>query len=161
MLYEIEASAWLNSDQPLSLAASRGKVVVVAVFQMLCPGCAQLSLPQAHRLHMAFDRDDLLVIGLHSVFEHHHVMTPQALSVFVKEYRLPFPIAIDRADESSSVPATMRHWALKGTPSLMVFARDGELVLQHFGHLDDLTLGALLGQLTAPVRTPSALGLMP
>ncbi len=147
MLYEIEASDWLNTDEPLSLASLRGKVVVVCVFQMLCPGCAQLSLPQAKQVHQVFDQKDLVLIGMHSVFEHHEVMTPQALKVFASEYRLAFPIAIDKPQEGSPLPVTMEKWALKGTPSLMVFGRGGELALQHFGHLDDLRLGALLGTL--------------
>lgn len=149
MFPEIEASDWINTDAPPSLASLRGKVVVVAVFQMLCPGCAGSSLPQARNVHSMFSREDLAVIGLHSVFEHHQVMTPDALRVFVKEYRLHFPIAIDRPVAGSSVPATMRQWRLEGTPTLMVFGRDGELALQHFGHLDDLRLGAVLGELIA------------
>lgn len=153
MPYEIEASDWLNTDKPLSLPSLRGRVVVVTVFQMLCPGCAQFSLPQARNLHLAFARKDLVVIGMHSVFEHHHVMTPDALHVFVREYRLKFPIAIDRPQEDLSVPATMRKWGLNGTPTSMIFGRDGGLALQHFGHLDDLRLGALLGELIA--RRPS------
>lgn len=147
MPFEIEASDWLNTDKPLSLPSLRGRVVMVTVFQMLCAGCAQFSLPQARNVHLAFAREDLLVIGMHSVFEHHHAMTPDALRVFVSEYRLQFPIAIDRSQEGSSMPVTMRNWALNGTPSLMVFGRDGGLALQHFGHLDDLRLGALLGEL--------------
>lgn len=154
MSHEIEASGWLNTDRPLSLASLRGRVVVVTVFQMLCPGCVQLSLPQARALHLAFEREDVAVIGLHSVFEHHHVMTPEALRVFASEYRLQFPIAIDRPQEGSTIPVTMRKWALGGTPSLMVFGRDGELALQHFGHLDDLHLGVLLGKLIS-VRAAS------
>lgn len=147
MIHEIEASGWLNTPEPLKLSALRGRVVVVTVFQMLCRGCATVSLPQACNLHQTFAREDLVVIGLHSVFEHHHVMTPNALRAFVHEFRLPFPIAIDRPVEHALVPATMRAWALDGTPTLMVFDCDGELALGHFGHLDDLRLGALLGAL--------------
>ncbi|QGZ63362.1 redoxin domain-containing protein [Paraburkholderia acidisoli] len=149
MHYEIEASAWLNTDRPLSLRALRGRVVVVTVFQMLCPGCAQTSLPQAARLHALFPREDLAVIGLHSVFEHHAAMTPEALRAFAHEYRLRFPIAIDAARARSPVPITMENWALQGTPSLMVFDRSGALALQQFGHLEDLRLGAVLGELVA------------
>ena len=155
MLLDIEASHWINTDQPPSLASLQGKVVAVTVFQMLCPGCAGSSLPQARNLYSMFRRDDVAVIGLHSVFEHHQVMTPDALRVFAKEYRLQFPIAVDRPVPGSSVPATMRKWKLEGTPSLMVFGRDGELALQHFGHLDDLRLGAALGELIAS-RTNTA-----
>jgi len=147
MFHEIEASGWLNTPEPLKLSSLRGRVVVVTVFQMLCRGCATVSLPQACNLHRVFSREDLMVIGLHSVFEHHHVMTPDALRAFAHEYRLPFPIAIDRPGEHTSVPATMSAWVLDGTPTLMVFGRDGELALRHFGHLDDLRLGAVLGEL--------------
>jgi peroxiredoxin len=147
MLHEIEANEWLNTPESMRLSALRGRVVVVTAFQMLCRGCATVSLPQASNLHPAFSRKDLVVIGLHSVFEHHHVMTPDALRAFVHEYRLIFPIAIDRPSKHSSVPATMQAWALNGTPTLMLFDRRGELVLQHFGHLDDLRLGAMLGEL--------------
>ena len=149
MHYEIDASEWLNTDAPPRLASLRGRVVAVAVFQMLCEGCARMSLPQARSLHSAFAAEDLAVIGLHSVFEHHAVMTPAALRVFAHEYRLSFPIAIDRPAEGATVPQTMRRWSLNGTPSLLVFARDGQLALRHFGHVDDLQLGALLGQLVA------------
>lgn len=154
MSFDIEASEWLNTAEPLSLPALRGRVVLVSAFQMLCRGCATLSLPQARNLHLTFSRDDLVVIGLHSVFEHHHVMTPDALRAFVHEYRLPFPIAIDRPRDGSQLPETMRAWALEGTPTLMVWDRDGQLALQHFGHLDDLRLGALLGGLIE--RRPGA-----
>ncbi|WP_241014724.1 TlpA family protein disulfide reductase [Burkholderia sp. Ac-20379] len=149
MPYDIEASDWLNTDAPLSLPALRGRVVAVTVFQMLCPGCAHTSLPQANKLHAVFARQDLVVIGLHSVFEHHAAMTPEALCAFAGEYRLRFPIAIDLARPHSPVPATMAKWALQGTPSLLVFGRDGALALQHFGHLEDLRLGAVLGELIA------------
>lgn len=146
MPFEIEASHWINTDQPQSLASLRGKVVVVTVFQMLCPSCAGSSLPQARNLHSIFRRDDLAVIGLHSVFEHHQVMTLDALRAFAGEYRLQFPIAVDRPVQGSSIPTTMRKWRLEGTPTLMVFGRDGELALQHFGHIDDLRLGAAMGE---------------
>lgn len=156
MMCDIEASDWLNIDPPLDPAALKGRVVVVTVFQMLCPGCVQHSLPQARTLYSTFNRDDLMVIGLHSVFEHHHVMTPDALRVFVSEYRLPFPIAIDRPVKGSPLPATMKKWGLNGTPTLMVFGRDGKLALHHFGHLDDLRLGVLIGELLARPASATA-----
>lgn len=157
MHHEIDASDWINTDTTPSLQALRGRVVVLTVFQMLCQGCARHSLPQARELHAALPAAEVAVIGMHSVFEHHQVMTPQALRVFAAEYRLAFPIAIDRPQAGSTMPATMSRWALQGTPTLMVFARDGSLALQHFGHLDDLHLGLVVGQLIAR-RPASATG---
>lgn len=88
---EFEVAAWLNAKGPVSLAALRGKVVAVYAFQMLCPGCVSHGLPQAKRLRQTFARDEVEVLGLHSVFEHHAVMTPAALQVFLQEYRIDFP----------------------------------------------------------------------
>ncbi len=149
MFYEIYASQWLNTATPLSLASLRGRVVVVTAFQMLCPGCVINSLPQAKKLDTLFSRDDLRIIGLHSVFEHHEVMGPAALQAFAHEYRLNFPIAIDQACESGPLPRTMKEWGLGGTPSTIIFDRDGNLALKELGHLDDLRLGAFVGQLIA------------
>ena len=146
---ELEVSEWINAAEPLSLAALRGRVVVVHAFQMLCPGCVTHGTPQAVKIHQAFDREDVVVLGLHTVFEHHSVMGPEALKVFMHEYRIPFPVAVDRAVPGSPLPATMQRYGLRGTPSLLVIGRNGTLRLNNFGSLDDMPLGALLGQLAA------------
>lgn len=155
MTHEIDASEWINTDGPLSLAGLRGRVVMVTAFQMLCQGCVTLSLPQARKVHATFPGEDLAVIGLHSVFEHHAVMTPAALRAFSHECRLPFPIAVDRPRPGHPLPSTMQAWALEGTPSVLIFDRGGRLAVRHFGHLDDLRLGALLGGLISPCGLPT------
>ena len=94
------------------------------------------------------------MIGLHTVFEHHDVMGPQALRVFLDEYRIPFPVGVDQADPGSPVPLTMQAYGLRGTPSTVVFDPDGRVRLSHFGQIDDLQLGALIGQLLAEAPSP-------
>jgi hypothetical protein len=143
---ELEVSEWLNTDQAIQLSALRGKVVAVHAFQMLCPACVSHGIPQTQKLWKHFDRKDLIVIGLHCVFEHHAAMSPLALRAFVHEYRLQFPIGIDQSTPSG-LPRTMEKYALRGTPSLILINRAGELVAQHFGVIDDLVLGAAIGQL--------------
>ena len=140
-------SRWFNTAEPMVLDALRGRVVAIHTFQMLCPGCVAHGLPQAVRLRETFPEDQLAVIGLHTVFEHHDVMGPTALEVFIHEYRLRFPIGVDQASESGSVPKTMAAWGLQGTPSLVLLDRQGQVQLQHFGRIDDMALGALVGQL--------------
>jgi peroxiredoxin len=144
---ELEAAGWLNAQAPIHLAALRGQVVLLHAFQMLCPGCVSHALPQVQRVQEAFRDRDLAIIGLHSVFEHHAAMNPQALAAFVHEYRLDFPIAIDRHEGTDPVPLSMRAYGLRGTPSLLLIDRTGRIRLHHFGRLDDLRLGALLGEL--------------
>lgn len=145
----LQASQWLNSPTPVTLDGLRGRVVVVHTFQMLCPGCVSHGLPQALRIHRLFPQDRVAVIGLHTVFEHRDVMGPRALRVFLDEYRIPFPVGVDQADPGSSVPLTMQAYGLRGTPSVVVFDPQGRVRLSHFGPIDDLQLGAVIGQLMA------------
>lgn len=159
---ELQVSEWLNTPAPLSLASLRGRVVVLHAFQMLCPGCISHGLPQAKRIREVFSEDDLAVIGLHTVFEHHAVMGPDALRVFIHEYRITFPVGIDMAVENRPVPLTMQNYALRGTPSLVLIDRLGQVRLSHFGQIDDLRIGALLGQLVNErVAADSASGISP
>ena len=72
---ELAITRWFNTDGNLTLADLRGEVVVIEAFQMLCPGCVSHGLPQAKRIQQAFG-NDVTVLGLHSVFEHHDAMTP-------------------------------------------------------------------------------------
>jgi len=145
----LHTSAWLNTPKPVDMASLRGKVVVVHAFQMLCPGCVSHGIPQTQRIREVFPEEDVAVIGLHTVFEHHDVMTPRALEAFIHEYRLNFPVAVDEPSSGHPVPRTMQHYALKGTPSLLLFDRAGELRLNHFGRLDDMVVGRLIAQLMA------------
>jgi len=151
-MMRLDVSAWLNGAAP----ATEGKVVAVHAFQMLCPGCVAHGIPQAVKMQQAFP--ELVVLGLHSVFEHHDVMTQRALEVFIHEYRLPFPVAVDRPIPDSPVPATMQHYALRGTPSLLLFDRAGRLRLNHFGSIDDMVLGGVIGRLLAEQPESSAKG---
>ena len=86
---ELSVAGWLNTNETITLAGLRDKVVVLIAFQMLCPGCVEHGLPQAKRLRERFNPDQVAVIGLHTVFEHHDVMTPAALAVFLAEYKWP------------------------------------------------------------------------
>lgn len=146
---EWRTSRWFNTPQPLSLAALRGKVVALHAFQMLCPGCVQHGLPQAARLHALFGSEEVAVIGLHTVFEHHAAMTPVALEAFLYEYRIGFPVGVDEHADGDPVPLTMRAYGLRGTPSLLLFDRNGNLRRHGFGAEDDLVVGAAIGTLLA------------
>ncbi len=138
---ELQMSRWLNTKEPITLAMLRGKVVVAVAFQMLCPGCVEHGLPQAKRLRERFNPSQVAVIGLHTVFEHHAVMTPAALDVFMHEYRWPFPVGIDMAD-GDGVPKTMADYHMQGTPTLLIFDRAGRLRRHYFGRPDDILVSA-------------------
>ena len=75
-------------------------------------------------------------------------MGANALRAFVHEYRLTFPIGIDKPGKAN-LPQTMEAYGLRGTPSLLLLDQAGRLRLHHFGRIDDMALGALIGQLIA------------
>lgn len=142
---ELKVERWFNTDKPMTLAGLRGKVVVLHAFQMLCPGCASHAIPQAKRLHGFVRGADLVVVGLHTVFEHHAAMTPVALEAFLHEYRVTFPVGIDQPSNDSAIPMTMAAYGMHGTPSTIIINREGQIVRHLFGAEDDLELGMFLG----------------
>lgn len=158
---EWRVARWFNAPAPLSLAALRGKVVLAVAFQMLCPGCVAKGLPQAQRARAAFD-DRLVVLGLHSVFEHHKAQgTHEALDAFLHEYRIGFPVALDAHEGGDPIPRTMRAYGLRGTPSTLLIDKEGRLRLHEFGHVEDMALGAAIASLLAEAVTECADGVCP
>ena len=134
---EWQIAEWVNGEPDLT-----NKVVVALAFQMLCPGCATQALPQMQRVRAAFGEDDVAVVGLHTVFEHHEAMTPASLRAFLHEYRYDFPTGVDEPSPEGGIPATMAAYNMQGTPTLLLIDRRGVLRRQTFGHVPDLQLGA-------------------
>ena len=132
---------WFNSPHDITLESLRGKVVVVEAFQMLCPGCVSHGIPQAQRIQAAFASAGVVVLGLHTVFEHHEAMTPVSLKAFLHEYKVTFPVGVDLAHESG-MPQTMRAYHMQGTPTLILIDAQGRLHKQWFGAANDLVVGA-------------------
>lgn len=159
----LSVSRWFNvsaanvgagSDSTaLSLDSLRGRPVFLHAFQMLCPGCVQHAVPQSLKVAEAFSRSDLAVIGMHTVFEHHAVMGPDALAVYLHENRIRYPVGVDAYRDNDParhpLPLTMAAYAMQGTPTMILIDRQGRLRRQHFGMTDDLRLGAEIATLLA------------
>jgi hypothetical protein len=137
----IAAAQWFNAAEPLSLDKLKGKVVLLVAFQMLCPGSLRHALPQAQRIARAFNDDEVAVIGLHMVFENHKDMTPSQLEPFLKQEHIEIPIAVDKQN-GSGLPETMDAYGMQGTPTVLVFDRQGRLRRHYLGAVDDVRLGA-------------------
>src|SRR5690242_15721297 len=115
---EWRTTDWLNTPEPLTLERLRGRVVLLHAFQMLCPGCVARGIPQAQRVAELFSRTPLVVVGLHTVFEHHEAMKIGSLRAFLHEYRIRFPVGVDAPDlEGGPIPQTMKEYAMQGTPT--------------------------------------------
>ena len=145
---ELLVQTWFNTDRPLLLSGLRGRVVVLAAFQVLCPNSIGGGIPQAQRIYETFEPKDVAVIGLHATFEHHDAFNPAVLKAFIHEYRLKFPIALDQPSPTSPIPHTMERYKMRGTPSLVLIDRHGLVRKHSFGAVDDLRIGAEIGALT-------------
>lgn len=88
-------TAWLNTQngQPLTLAALRGKVVLIDFWTYSCINC-QRSLPHVAAWYQAYQRDGFVVIGVHTPeFAFEHVVSnvaAQSAALGVK-----YPVAVD------------------------------------------------------------------
>ena len=158
----IKASTWLNTNSPITLESLRGKVVLIEAFQMLCPGCVSHSLPQSMKVRQLFSEDDVAVIGLHSVFEHHEAQgSKEALAAFLHEYRITFPVAIDEQSENGHLPVTMNAYGMRGTPTSILIDRNGNVRGHKFGQQDDMLLGAEIMSLVNETAVKPAAEPMP
>ncbi|MGE0055579.1 MAG: TlpA disulfide reductase family protein [Hyphomicrobium sp.] len=151
---EFTADRWFNADGQTTLKGHKGKVVVVAVFQMTCPGSGRYGLPQAMRLRHAFSPDEVAVMGLHMAFERFEEQSPEKVEAFLKENHITIPVAYDKPD-GANMPATMQAYELQGTPAILIFDRQGRLRRHYLGAVDDLRIGAeVMGLLMEEVDSP-------
>lgn len=144
---ELEVTQWFNTTTPIALASLRGRVVMIEAFQMLCPGCVSHALPQAQKAHELFSAKGLVVIGLHTVFEHHEAQGSVALAAFLHEYRIVFPVGVDSHRNENGMPITMETYRMRGTPSTILIDRAGVIRHHAFARCDDMTLGAQIATL--------------
>ncbi|MFT3733337.1 MAG: TlpA disulfide reductase family protein [Hyphomicrobium sp.] len=138
---EISAQRWLNSDMKRTLKAEKGKVVVVAIWQLVCPGSQKFGLPQAMRLRGAFEESEVAVFGLHMPFERFDEQTPEKVEAYLSENGITIPVALDKPN-GEELPETMKAYELQGTPALLLFDRQGRLRRHYLGAVDDFRLGA-------------------
>lgn len=152
----LKVQEWLNSPEGYSLDVKAPRVKVIHAFQMLCPGCVYHGIPQTIELHERLKDHDIDVVGLHTVFENHHAMGPESLKVFIKEWRLPFPVGIDQHVEGKWMPETMKAYDLQGTPSTIVIDQQGEVRVKHFGIIDTEQLINFVLELSKADQTKQA-----
>jgi thiol-disulfide isomerase/thioredoxin len=115
----VKISEWVQGI-PTNIDKLRGKVIVLEVFQVNCPGCFLYGLPQSISLYERFKSDDVKVIGLATAFEDYDKNTLDNLKSLLTEgkvigetykalrqhgklvnddklyYKIPFPVAMDK-----------------------------------------------------------------
>lgn len=144
---ELIVEKWINTKESISIKNSLGKVIVFEAFQMLCPGCILEGLPKFQKLYDYFSSNkDIVLFGLHTVFEHHNAMKEESLRAFLYEFGYNFPVAIDN-HQNDEIPETMKVYNLRGTPSLVLIDKKGYIKKIYFGKIDEIELGYQIANL--------------
>lgn len=115
---ELKVSEWVQGG-PINLKDYQGKVVVVEVFQVNCPGCFIYGIPEAIDTFQRYKNNDVVVLGLATAFEDFEKNTLENLKLLLKEnkvigetlttltyqskllnegklsYSIPFPVGMD------------------------------------------------------------------
>jgi hypothetical protein len=109
---------WVQGE-PVNLDQLTGKVVLIEVFQVNCPGCFLYSLPMAVDLYHSYSGRGLVVLGIATAFEDFDKNTLDNLIRLAEKsevigetltllnrhgklragrlpYRIPFPLAMDK-----------------------------------------------------------------
>ena len=115
---ELKISEWVQGG-PITLKDYQGKVIVVEVFQVNCPGCFIYGIPEAIDTFQKYKNNDVVVLGLATAFEDFDKNTLENLKLLLKEnkvigetlttltyqnkllnegklsYSIPFPVGMD------------------------------------------------------------------
>lgn len=114
----IKVSDWVQGE-PVNFDQLSGRVVLVEVFQVNCPGCFLYALPQAIDLYQRYSGQGLSVLGVATAFEDfdknnlenltrllekgevagetHRILSKQGKLIGHRlPFRIPFPVAMDR-----------------------------------------------------------------
>ncbi|GAB4169765.1 MAG: redoxin domain-containing protein [Thalassobaculales bacterium] len=134
---------WLNTPHPLSLAALRGRMVILDFWTYCCINCMHV-LPTLARLEAAYP-DTLAVIGVHSP-KFPAERDPANLRQAIARYGIAHPVAHD--------PGFLiwRSYAIRAWPTLVVVAPDGQVLGQHSGEPDPERLVEVIGRLIEDYR---------
>jgi thiol-disulfide isomerase/thioredoxin len=117
-------SLWLNSE-PVTLAALRGKVVVIDFWTYSCINCLR-TLPYLDRWYETYRDDGLVVVGVHSpefAFERDAGNVREA----VADLGVDWPVALDNDF------ATWSAWGNRYWPAKYFVDRQGHVRYAHFG----------------------------
>jgi thiol-disulfide isomerase/thioredoxin len=118
---------WFNTQdaKPQSLAALKGKVVLVDFWTYSCVNCLR-TLPALKEWYSRYHDQGFEIIGVHSPefdFEKDPVNVKRAIDRFT----IPWPVALDNQ------MATWRAYKNRYWPAHYLIDRDGNVVYTHFG----------------------------
>lgn len=109
-------------NAPLDLSALKGKIVVIDFWAVWCKPCVE-SLPDVQRLHEAYAKQGVVVVGIHAPG------TPlDKVREFIRSKGSTYANGLDTA-EKTGIGATAMAFGPEGIPHMFVIGRDGKVVV--------------------------------
>lgn len=103
-----------SDSQSISLTDYRGKAVLVNLWATWCPPC-RTEMPIIEKVYQGYQNQGLIVLGVNSTNQD----DPTAVTPFVKQYGITFPILLDVNGEAASL------YELRSLPTSFFIGRDG------------------------------------
>jgi thiol-disulfide isomerase/thioredoxin len=151
---EFESADWINTDQPVSLEASSGQVVLVDFFEYTCINCLR-TLPYLRAWHDRYQDLGLVLIGVHTPefsFSRHKDLVEAGAA----RLGISWPVALDN-DQHIWINYANRAW-----PSLYLIDPAGYLRFKHEGEggyrFIEETIQKLLLERQPDLAVPELLG---
>ena len=132
---KLEVEDWVNTDgKALKLADLAGKVVVLDFWGVWCPPCRE-AMPHLKELYEKHKKDGLVVIGVHTT------RRGGEMADYVKEQKLPWPIAVDVEEK------TVKAFRVDSFPDYYLIDRAGNLRVADLANKDlDRAVEVLLAE---------------
>ncbi len=111
---------WVRG-RPTTLDELKGKVVLLDIFQIICPGCHRAH-PEIVRMQKQYEEDGFEVLGLAVAFELHGAQTPEKIRRYVDRKAYPYPVALDKG-----LIETFQRYGARGTPYTVLIDRQGRI----------------------------------
>jgi thiol-disulfide isomerase/thioredoxin len=113
----LDVAGWVDSE-PLTLAALKGKVVVVDFWGIFCAPCKKL-MPHLDQLYDKHRGAGLVVLGVSEDEK-------PDIEKFAKEIEVTYPLAADRLVEGNGV--TLGAYKIVAIPTVYLIGRSGKIV---------------------------------
>jgi len=117
------------------IGKDKGKVIVVNVFASWCPPCRD-EIPGLVKLRRNFPEDKLVLMGVSVDKE------PKALANYMQEMRINYPVKLAKGNFVQRVGVT-------AVPQLLIYNKEGELVINHRGLVDEEDLNKAVTEILA------------
>lgn len=122
-----------------TIAAAKGKVVLVNFFASFCPPCRK-EVPGLIRIRSEFSSDELEIIGV-SVDR-----TLQDMTGFVREYDFNFPVYYGGEELAFA-------FQVSSIPHNVIYDREGRMVVNEAGYVPEEALTAFLKDMLMKEKT--------